>query len=370
MAQQEWTCAADSAHVRFFGRTAPQVIPGAVFFNWSGSGFEFRFQGTAAYACLLTDRRGDGIAAENDRAYIGVFVDGEPLQSARFPLDAEEKWYPLAEGLPEGRHTVRVVKQTEVGYGRAAVSAVRVMGAGAPEPTGPKPRRLEFIGDSITCGYGNICTNKNPDFVTREENASLTYMSRLADRLDAELSCVAASGNGIFHDYGGNTVNLIPELYPYTDKMLHGHYGLPPTRWDMRANPVDMVFIKLGANDYPYCSGVYLPEEERTDAALRSLREEFARRLYAFLDEVFSLRGDVPVVYLYEQDMELKPEIVGTIARFQADRPDRRLYGVEIHPKRPQEGVGANGHWSAYTHSRVARELAALVTPWLKPDRQ
>lgn len=365
MQQQELTCAADAAHVLFFGRTAPDVIPGAVFFNWSGSGFEFRFHGTAAYARLLTDRRGDGIAAEGDRAYIGVFVDGEPLQSARFPLNEEEAWYPLAEGLPDGPHTVRVVKQTEVGYGRAAVRSVRVQGSGEPEPTTARPRRLEFIGDSITCGYGNICSNASPDFVTREENASLTYMALLADRLNAEFSCVAASGNGIYHDYGGNTVNLIPELYPYTDKMLYENYGKAPALWDMAAQPVDLVFIKLGANDYQYCSGVYLPEEERTEAALREMREAFAQRLYAFLDEVFSLRVDVPVVYLYEQDMGLKPEIVGTIARYRADHPRCRLYGVEIHSKLSQEGVGANGHWSVYTHSRVARELAEAAAGWL-----
>ena len=366
MAQQEWTCAADAAHLRFFGRTAPYILPGAVFFNWSGSGFEFAFSGTAAYARLLTDRRGDGIAEPGDRAYIGVFVDGEPLQSARFPLDAEEKWYTLAEGLPDGRHIVRVVKQTEAGYGRAAVSAVRIAGAGEPEPTPPKPWRLEFIGDSITCGYGNICSNESPDFVTREENASLTYMALLAERLDAEFSCVAASGNGVYHDYGGNTANLIPELYPYTDKMLDGHYGREAALWDMAADPVDMVFIKLGANDYQYCSGVYLPEKERTPETLRAMREAFAERLYAFLDEVFSLRGvNVPVVYLYERDMGLRQEIVETLFRYQADHPDCRLHGVELRPKLPQEGVGANGHWSVYTHSRVARELAAVVAQWL-----
>ena len=361
MDNQTVTVPADAAHLRFFGRTAAGVLPGAVFFNWSGSGFAFRFTGTAAYARLLTDRRGDGIAAEQDRAYIGVFVDGEPVQSARFPLDEEEKWYPLAVGLADGEHEIRVVKQTEAGYGRAAVREIRVDGPAAPQPTAARPRRFEFIGDSITCGYGNICSNASPDFVTREENASLTYMALLSGALDAEFSCVAASGNGIWHDYGGNTVNLIPEMYPCTDRMLDGHYGRQPERWDMAADPVDLVFIKLGANDWQYCSGVYLPEAERTPETLAALRIQFADKLYAFLDEVFTLRGDVPVLYIYEEDMPLKPEITATLARYAADHPACRLHGVGVHPKYPHEGVGADGHWSAATHARVARELRERV---------
>ena len=361
MNNHEITVPANAAHLRFFGRTAAHVLPGAVFFNWSGSGFAFRFTGTAAYARLRTDRRGDGIAAPQDRAYIGVFVDGEPLQSARFSLDEEDGWYPLAVGLADGEHEIRVVKQTEAGYGRAAVEEIRVTGSAAPQPTAAKPRRIEFIGDSITCGYGNICSNESPDFVTREENASLTYMALLAGALDAEFSCVAASGNGIAHDYGGNTVNLIPELYPCTDKLLDGHYGREPERWDMAADPVDLVVIKLGANDQPTCAGAYLPEEERTPEALAAVRALFTDRLYAFLDEVFALRGDVPVLYLYEQDMALHDEIAGTLARYAADHPGRRLHAQEIHSKYPHEGVGANGHWSSVTHARVARELCAKV---------
>ena len=183
----------------------------------------------------------------------------------------------------------------------------------------------------------------------------------LSGALDAEFSCVAASGNGIWHDYGGNTVNLIPEMYPCTDRMLDGHYGRQPERWDMAADPVDLVFIKLGANDWQYCSGVYLPEAERTPETLAALRIQFADKLYAFLDEVFTLRGDVPVLYIYEEDMPLKPEITAALARYAADHPACRLHGVGVHPKYPHEGVGAYGHWSAATHARVARELRERV---------
>lgn len=327
----------------------------------SGAAAEFTVTGTSAELTLA----GDGCAAgdEKYRPRYAVYVDGEQLCDSL--MSETETKLQLFSSDTVHQATVKVIHLSEANNGAIGVRNLHVAApdslASPCAPTAKKPLSIEFIGDSITCGYGNICSNESPDFVTREENASLTYMALLAGALDAEFSCVAASGNGIAHDYGGNTVNLIPELYPCTDKLLDGHYGREPERWDMAADPVDLVVIKLGANDQPTCAGAYLPEEERTPEALAALRALFTDRLYAFLDEVFALRGDVPVLYLYEQDMALHDEIAGTLARYAADHPGRRLYGQEIHSKYPHEGVGANGHWSSVTHARVARELCAKV---------
>jgi len=143
--------------------------------------------------------------------------------------------------------SIRVVKLSECGYGRAALSAIKTVGSSPARPTKAKSRRLEFIGDSITCGYGNQCSNQSPKFVTREENAARTYAFFLGQLLDAEVHCICASGNGIYHDYGCHTHNLIPELYKYTDKMLAEHFGLKASLWDRKRYVPDMVVIKLGA---------------------------------------------------------------------------------------------------------------------------
>lgn len=51
---------------------------------------------------------------------------------------------PLRWGWPDGEHEIRVVKQTEAGYGRAAVEEIRVTGSAAPQPTAAKapPHRV------------------------------------------------------------------------------------------------------------------------------------------------------------------------------------------------------------------------------------
>lgn len=343
-----------SEAVRFFGRTVAVAENQSVFFNWSGSGFAFRFTGTQAKAYLLSGLPQDEVPSEDARAYIGVYVDGSPYAVSRFPLDQKEGWYPLAEGLNEGEHTIYVIKETEVGYGRAAVSQLAADGAFL-EPPSEKKNRLEFIGDSITCGYGNISSNENPEFVTREEEFSLTYAALTARMLDMELTCVAASGNGFFHDYGCQTHNLIPSLYLHTDKMFDEHRGKVPEKWDFAKVPCAMTVIKLGQNDAQYCLGADLPEDQRNAPILEERRAAFEQTAAAFLQKITECRPDIPILLLYEADMVLKDEIV------RAAKHISNIHLMEIVSKRPWEGVGANGHWSRHTHARIAALLAERI---------
>ena len=163
-----------SYKLNFFGRTAFTDRKDRLFFNWSGSGFGFKFTGTSAKAYLFSTVGEEDIPSPSDRAYIGVFVDDSPFQIARFPLDKKKGWYTLAENLPFGTHTLRVIKESEVGYGRAAVSEISTDGY-FEKFEYLLTEGIEFIGDSITCGYGNICPNGSSEFKTAEENFSQTY---------------------------------------------------------------------------------------------------------------------------------------------------------------------------------------------------
>ena len=334
--------------VRFFGRTVP--IGNGVFCNWSGSGFTFSFTGTCAYATLITH----GEPSPDNTVYMGVFVDGSPFSSARFPITKSGGVYPLAERLPYGRHTVRVVRETEIYYGFTALAALVTDGEAYELPPAPV-LRLEFIGDSLTCGHGNISSCANPEFTTAEENFSDTFAAQTAALLHAQPSVVAASGNGFAHHYGCETGNLIPDLYGYTDKLFADARGVSPEEWDFSADPCDAVIVKLGQNDGRYCSGADLPEEERRQEVLARRREEFTFSARCFLETVQEKRPDTPIILIYEEDMLLKDDLL------RAAKPLSQVHCLEILPKREYEGVGANGHFSRFTHARVAGLLAGKI---------
>ena len=342
-------------NVKFFGRTVYDENSGTTFFNWSGSGFVFRFRGTKAECFLSGGLKGEDIPQKESRGYIGVYLDDIPYSIARFPIDKPEGLYTLAENLPFGEHTIRVVKETEVAYGRVALHYLSADGELLTPPESSNIK-IEFIGDSITCGYGNICSNASPEFVTAEENFSQTYAAVASKILNAEPSVIAASGNGFFHDYGCNTHNLIPELYRYTDKFFDEHCGNKPRKWDFENDHRDIVVIKLGQNDFQYCSGADLPIEQRTEETLNARRKAFCVVATDFLKEISKLRPNIPILMIYESDMGLKNEIITAVKQ-----ADCGIYTMEIMPKREYEGVGANGHFSVCTHTRVGMLLAERI---------
>ena len=69
-------------------------------------------------------------------------------------------------------------------------------GALVPTPP-PFTRKLEFIGDSITCGFGNEGPGPNCPFTADTENESLAYGTLTAQALNAEHHTIAWSGIGM-----------------------------------------------------------------------------------------------------------------------------------------------------------------------------
>ena len=344
--------------IKYHGRTAVFDPIDARFFNWSGAGFEFRFNGTKASAKIVIGDVNEPVPAENDRAYLGVFVDGSIYETARFALNKNCDSYILTEDLPCGEHKVRVVKETEMWYGRAGLVEITCDGEFLPL-TDDKSKKIEFIGDSLTCGYGNICSNGSPDFSTREENFSNTFAAISSRILDCDISVVAASGNGFFHDYGCNTVNLIPELYEYTDKVFSGHLGIEPEKWNFKKDKCDAVVIKLGPNDSQYCFMADLPETERTEEIKAERKKAFEEAAYRFFMRIIEVRPDIPILFIYDEDLSLKAECVS--AAMKTGKVETFAYPS----KKEYEGVGANGHYSAYTHARVAKILAEKLKEML-----
>lgn len=142
--------------------------------------------------------------------YLNVSIDG----GAPTVLKVNENTvrYPLASGLPDGYHTVRVTKRTEAQFGSQLQFEGFDYGGGKPAPApARKARRIEVYGDSISAGYGNEGTA--PGFRLEEENASLTYGMLAADALNAECTVIALSGHGCFVSLSGSKTEVVPKYF-------------------------------------------------------------------------------------------------------------------------------------------------------------
>jgi lysophospholipase L1-like esterase len=222
-----------AAGVRWFGRVDTTTNAATPRFSWSGTGFIAQLSGTGLSADLTT-------TSSNEPYLFKAVVDGTP--QATFTVAAGAGTYTLASGLAAGTHTVELYRQTEGPEGDTTLTALTPdTGSTLLDPPAGPARLIEVIGDSITCGYGDLGTLSDTDCFPTESHWD-AYPSVMARALGAEVSTICASGRGVLRNYDGTTAGTMPILYPLT---LANH--ATPV-WDFHIEP-DAVVINLGTND-------------------------------------------------------------------------------------------------------------------------
>lgn len=211
---------------------------GAVDFGASGVSFSMRFRGTRLEVDLEDENRGG-----TEHNWFTVVVDDrEPV---RFRTEPGRHRYTLAEGLPAGEHTVVLSKATEGQNGHNRLVAVHTEGL---LPAAPLPgRRIEYIGDSITAGYGLDDREVSCDVGTwyDQNHAWLAYGPRVARRVDAQWMLSAVSGIGMHRNWN-SPGPVMPDVY----EDVYMEYTESVTPWDFSRYTPDLVVIALGTNDF------------------------------------------------------------------------------------------------------------------------
>jgi lysophospholipase L1-like esterase len=329
---------------------------GGPLLGFVGASVRLRFVGTGLD--LLLQDFGQGTPQTTN--YYDVTVDGgEPRL---LQVSPEQERYELVSGLAEGEHTVELFKRVEaapggvVGAGRSRILGFTLRGARLL-PVELPPRKLEFVGDSITCGYGNELSTTDPDsehYTSRRSNGHKAYGAVTAALLGARYSAVAYSGRGISRNYAGAPGALLPELYSSS-------VPEEPTAsaWRPAQYVPDAVVINLGTNDFS------TPGVDRA---------QFVRRYAEFLAE---LRGYYPQALLvaalgpmlHDSDppgdrpwSQARADVRAAVdARASAGDENIRVVFFE-----PQSGPwGEDWHPTAATHARMAEQLAPLLKGWL-----
>jgi lysophospholipase L1-like esterase len=203
-----------------------------------------RFVGSALDLRL----RDSGTGGAQSTNYYDVSIDG--AAPTRLEVAAGDHVYPLARDLADGEHSAEVVKRVEsnTNSGKGQVLGLRVRAGSTLLPVRQKPLRVEFVGDSITCGYGDEVSTTTPDnfhYTTLNSNANAAYGAVAARQLDAEYVAVAVSGRGVYRNYGGGAGELAPVFYNDT---LPDDTTAPP--WDFTRYLPDVVVVNLGTNDF------------------------------------------------------------------------------------------------------------------------
>lgn len=211
--------------------------PKEVKFDWPGTTIQFKFTGKH-----ITFHLKGG-----DRNYFNLFLDGKLHTILHKPKDTLIQ----IKGIETtGLHTLRLQKRTEGEMGVAVFKGIDIAKSEKIETLKPDTqRKLEFIGNSITCGYGAEGVSRKEKFSPSTENVNKSYASIVARAFDASTTIIAHSGLGVIRNYGDNEkISLTREPMPKRfDQVLDTDLKL---KWDFKNWHPDAVIVNLGTNDY------------------------------------------------------------------------------------------------------------------------
>ena len=204
---------ANDPHIHYVGRIAKTDSTAEL--SWSASAVMLNFTGTGVSAVLKDERA--------DNSY-NVVVDGKV--TAIIKPRQTKATYMLASGLSAGKHTLELFKRTEWAMGKTwfykfeLPAKSRVL----PAPLTHK-RKIEFFGNSITCGYADEDTTGQDRGTSPYENGYISYAAITARHFNAEFYNTSKSGIGI-------TISWFPMIMPEMYDRLDAND--PKSKWDFK----------------------------------------------------------------------------------------------------------------------------------------
>ena len=337
-------------NVKTLGRTYYE--DGKLLCALSGSGVEFTFSGTKCVITLIGDSGSLNAGNSNSHARVAFYVNGERVADEMIKKYMDD--YTVFESDTPKEVTVTVVKLSESAQSTFCIGDIKVTGT-AIRPTAQKELLIEFIGDSITCGYGVDDPDKNNHFSTKTEDVTKTYAYLTAQALDADYSMVSFSGHGIISGY--TTGDKVPEqtVQQYYDKLgfcwtANPHFNPVELTWDFSVRQPDVIVINLGTNDESYTGA---------DAARR---EEYRAAYVEFIKTVRTNNPEAKILCtLGIMGDGLYPAVEAAVADYTAETGDCNVSAMKFDVQAATDGYGADWHPSPVTHEKAAEKLVAEI---------
>lgn len=342
---------ATEENVKLLGRTYYDAD--RLYCALSGTGFEFSFTGTKCSITVVGDSNSENSSQADNQARVGIYVNGERVIDDM--VDKKEEVYDVFQSDEPQEVTVSLVKLSESPMSTIAVTDIKTTGT-AIKPTPNKEKLIEFIGDSITCGYGSDDPNKNHHFATKTEDVTKAYAYKTAQTLGYDYSMVSFSGYGIISGYSdGNkkvTEQQVPKFYTKLGYSWAANGSFKPSEveWDFTKRQPDIVVINLGTNDESYTKNI----EER--------REEYVAGYVEFLKTVREKNPNAKIVCaLGIMGDALFDSVQKAADTYSSETGDSNISTLHFTPQDPADGYSADWHPSVKTHDKAAEKLAEYL---------
>ena len=318
----------------------------------SASGCEFTFSGKKLDIILNCDN--DSVKEDyyRNKPRIEITVNGR-IRIKKVIKGWNERYTLISSETPVTAK-IGIIKLSEAAFSLCSAEAETDEDA-VIVPVPALPKRIEFIGDSITCGYGVDDSNIESEFSTEAENAAKSYAYLCSQLLGTEYSLFAYSGYGVISGWtltgSRNDREILP---PYYEKLTRSYKTadgilLDDIPWDFTSQPNDIVVLNIGTNDNSYCI-------RNKDAY-----EEFETAYADLLRTVHRCNPDAAIISTIGiMNVTTDESIHKAVQRF-TEESGVKVYEFSFTPQDGNLGYGSDYHPSEDTHIYAAEELARFI---------
>ena len=319
---------------------------------FSGTGAEFKFSGTKCTINIVGDSVSTTSEVDN-HARVAIYVNDKRVVDEM--LTKQENQFVVVDETEATNATIKIVKLSETANSTFGIGSIEVEG-GKIEPTEKKELLIEFIGDSITCGYGVDDEDRDHHFSTTTEDVTRAYAYKTAQTLNADYSMVAISGYGIISGYSSDdkpvSNQTIPQYYD-TLGFTYGGFGSEKPqdiKWDFSSRQPDVILINLGTNDSSYTKG----KEDR----IASFTEEYGK----FIKTIREKNPDATIICsLGIMGAQLYSSIELAVNTYVEETGDENIELFKFSEQRQEDGHAADWHPTETTHIKAAGKLVEKI---------
>ncbi|MCQ2584930.1 MAG: GDSL-type esterase/lipase family protein [Treponema sp.] len=350
---------ATKENVKFLGRT---YYDGDILWNcFSATGVAFETDSSKVEITLAGDNKANGQPVEGNTSVcrVAVFVDGE--RTHNILMQNREEKITVFEKI-SGSHEIKIIKLSESTHSVFGIKTISVDDGKTISPVNENKLKIEFVGDSITCGYGVDDEKRNHHFSTQTEDATKTYAYKTASNLNADYSMVSCSGWGIISGYSGDGLIKDKQImkmaydktgFTYTGFGKKSYMGqrLP---WDFSTWQPDIVVINLGTNDASYTKGDPAKCKVYEDGYIEFLKIIREKNPEAQIVCTLGLMG-----------ANLYPNIQKAVNTYSAETGDSKVTSVKL-PQTPT--YAADWHPTEKGHKKGANVLTNALQKFINKE--
>ncbi|KRD12854.1 GDSL family lipase [Flavobacterium sp. Root901] len=311
----------------------------------SASSVSFNFKGNE---CSISLQSVDSYEHHN---YVSIVLDGKYIGKIRVEKGPVQS-FPIKITSGKKEHRIEVYKNTEAQSGNILFAGTT---AKLTSISSKKKKKIEFIGDSITCGAASdpsdIPCNKGE--YMDHHNSYYAYGPRIARQIGTDYLMSCVSGIGIYRNWNDENKDeaIMPDVYPN----LYLTKDASKPKYNFAFQP-DIISIALGTNDFSGGDG----KKER----LPFNPEKYISNYISFIKMLYEHNPDAQIVITNSPMVNGERAVVfeDCLNKIKnAFAEDKQHKAILIFKFKPMTPKGCSGHPDVADHKVLAYEYAPFL---------